>query len=295
VTTAIVIDGRCLFDMAWHASRRADELLEGTPSERVAASAAVALLASLLGPGGKLATEPTHLLCCWDGPVAKTVKPRPQKPAQHGLDLAFFREILPELVGGAHHEPAPGAGESDDAVATAVATYRNTYDLTVITADKDLWQLLDAAQLYDLRRHATLSAADVTARWGLGQPHHVPLYLALVGDPIDGVDGVDRVGKQGAKKLLRGTEALDLVESIGWVANHLTGAQQDQLAVALGYTILRRDLPGVPAPAPLDLAPLTTLAALGLTDVARHTWARLVGRVTRGDVGGAVEVAEREV
>jgi hypothetical protein len=275
---ALIIDGRCLFDRAWWAARNSEELGE-YPSHIVSAGAAIASLACLLGPGGRLPYEPTHLLVSWDGPEAKTIKPRPEKAADHGPDLAFFKSLLPLLVGGAHYEVPTGVfGESDDVVATAVELYKDRYKLTILSSDKDLQQLVREASYFNLQTQQEVTEEDVQVRWHVGRPSHLALYLALEGDPKDGVDGTDKIGAKGAKRLLEGMGDVPVTEALALLLPQLNPLQRDQLYSSLELTLLRRDLPGVPEPAPINLAGFDMLDEAGIQGSARNVWGQLLGR-----------------
>ena len=289
---SLVIDGRCLFDRAWFASRSSEEFFD-YPSHIVAAGCAIASLGALLGPGGRLAQEPTHLLVSWDGKKAKTVKPRPAKDPSHAPDLAFFKELLPRLVGGATYEVPEGVfGESDDTVATAVDLYGDTHSITILSSDKDLQQLVRDARYYNLLTQQEIREEDVKKRWHLGRPSHLALYLALEGDPKDGVDGVDGAGKVKTRALLEGIGDVPVADALDHVAAQLDPKQQKQLYASLELTLLRRDIPGVPAPAPIVLGGYDVLDEAGIVGTARMVWGRLLGRMHAQKVEPSL--AERE-
>jgi hypothetical protein len=279
---AAVIDGRCLFDRAWHASRNAPELLDGQESHLVAAGAALASLAPLLGPRGRLPVEPSHLLICWDGLKAKTNKPRLPRADEHLPDLNYFKNILPSIVGGDYYEPADGTfGESDDAVATAVDQYSPDFDFCVISTDKDLQQLARDATYYNLAEQRVITEDLIKERWGACRPSHVALYLALVGDSIDGIDGVDGVGKKGAIKILSEIGDLPLAEAVEKILEQLNKEKAGQFLAALEMTVLVRDMPDVPPPGEISICGFDVFDELGITS-GRSVWGGLLGRLALG-------------
>jgi hypothetical protein len=217
---------------------------------------------------------------CWDGAKAKTNKPRPDKAPEHATDLAFFKGLLPNLVGGAYYEPVDGTfGESDDAVATAVDRYKDRYDLTVLSSDKDLTQLAREARYFHLQLQQEMTEHDVMVRWRVCRPSHVALYLALVGDPTDGVDGTDKIGKKKANQLLEGMGDIPISEAIDLLIPQLNITQRSQMMASLELTLLRRDMPDVPEPAPITLAGFDYLDEVGIVGTARSVWGRLLGRM----------------
>jgi hypothetical protein len=279
---ALVIDGRCLFDRAFHATRRSWEL-EDLPSHIVTAGAAIASLGTLLGPGGKLPEPPTHVLVCWDGTRAKSAKPRPEKLEDHAGDLDFWRELLPKLIGGSEYCPPDGSfGESDDAVSTAVDRYGKQFSFCVLSSDKDLQQLAREASYYHLEKQVEITEVDIQRKWGACRPSHIALWLALRGDPGDGIDGVDKIGEKKATELVSAVGDVSLREAVDQITPLLNEAQQNQFMECLELTVLRRDLPDVPPPGKIKLGGFPVLDAAGITGTGRQVWGRLLGRVASG-------------
>ena len=105
--------------------------------------------------------------------------------------------------------------EADDAIATAVARWKNhpTIErLVICSVDKDLMNLVDGSRvvLWDRRRGITYSEPDVVERFGVS-PTSIPDYLALVGDSADGIPGVPRWGAKGTAAVLSEYGSLDSI------------------------------------------------------------------------------------
>ena len=90
--------------------------------------------------------------------------------------------------------------EADDVIASLVASIEGF--ITILTADKDLLQLLSPlCGMYHLARDKHVYEADVVAELGI-TPSQVAEWLALTGDASDNVPGVVGVGPKSASKLL---------------------------------------------------------------------------------------------
>ena len=90
--------------------------------------------------------------------------------------------------------------EADDVIASLVASIEGF--ITILTADKDLLQLLSPlCGMYHLARDKHVFDLDVKSELGI-EPSQVAEWLALTGDASDNVPGVAGVGPKGASKLL---------------------------------------------------------------------------------------------
>jgi 5'-3' exonuclease len=112
--------------------------------------------------------------------------------------------------------------EADDALATAVARFKNrkTVDQIVICSpDKDLAQLVSGSRVvcWDRRRDIVLDEAGVVDKFGV-RPQSIPDWLALVGDSADGYPGISGWGAKSASVVLSRFEHLDSIpdDPRGW-------------------------------------------------------------------------------
>ncbi|MDP3767054.1 MAG: 5'-3' exonuclease H3TH domain-containing protein, partial [Dehalococcoidia bacterium] len=123
--------------------------------------------------------------------------------------------------------------EADDVIASATAHALRTPDLTVriVTADKDLLQLVGArVVVQSLRDGATLDAAAVREKFGVA-PSQMRDYLSLVGDSSDNIAGAKGVGPRKAAELLQRYGSLDaLYHAIGQAPDSLTPGLARSLA-----------------------------------------------------------------
>lgn len=93
--------------------------------------------------------------------------------------------------------------EADDLIATiAKKAEKEGYEVSVISADKDLMQLMcDGIKVFDPLKNRELTLEDSLAKFGVS-PDKILQVQALVGDAIDNIPGVKGVGPKTAAKLI---------------------------------------------------------------------------------------------
>ncbi|WP_137129750.1 DNA polymerase I [Rhizobium sp. FY34] len=93
--------------------------------------------------------------------------------------------------------------EADDIIATyARAAEAIGADVTIISSDKDLMQLVTATvHMYDSMKDKQIGILDVIEKWGVGPDKMIDLQ-ALVGDSVDNVPGIPGIGPKTAAQLL---------------------------------------------------------------------------------------------
>ncbi|MDQ6973124.1 MAG: 5'-3' exonuclease H3TH domain-containing protein, partial [Mariprofundaceae bacterium] len=93
--------------------------------------------------------------------------------------------------------------EADDVIAT-LATQADAagWDVTIVSTDKDLMQLVNArVWMRDTMKGIDYGVDEVKQRWGVG-PNRVHDLLALAGDSSDNIPGVPGIGPKTAVQLL---------------------------------------------------------------------------------------------
>lgn len=132
-----------------------------------------------------------------------------QKPPE---DLIPQFAILREAVAAFNLNCEEVIGyEADDVIATLAKTYSKHDDLkiTVVTADKDLFQLIDEkVSIFDPIKNKYIKEEDVTAKFGVG-PDKLLDLLALTGDSSDNIPGVLGIGIKTAARLLTEFDSLE--------------------------------------------------------------------------------------
>jgi DNA polymerase-1 len=177
---------------------------------------------------------------------------------------------------------AEGGGyEADDFLAAAARLECEAGGTAlVVTSDRDAYQLVSAsvtvlAPQTGGRPPARIGPAEVRERYGV-EPRQVPDFIALRGDPSDGIPGAKGIGAKTAAQLLQRYDTLEaLVESRG----ELTARQAEALAdPALP---LYRRVATMDAGAPLDRPGDAALDRARAADHARSIGAaRLAERLS---------------
>jgi len=93
--------------------------------------------------------------------------------------------------------------EADDLIASyARAALAQGWQVTIVSSDKDLMQLIEPGlDLYDTMNNRRLGADAVVEKFGVG-PERLGDVLALMGDSVDNVPGVPGIGPKTASKLI---------------------------------------------------------------------------------------------
>jgi DNA polymerase I len=157
------------------------------------------------------AEQPRAVVVGWDTLGAPTYRQKLFPAYQGGRhfddELVEQLDTLPQFVAAWGFANAKGAGyEADDFLASAVAAEeRRGGRALVASGDRDSFQLASASTtiLYPVKAGelARIGPAEVRARYGV-EPRQVPDFIALRGDPSDGLPGARGVGPKGAAALL---------------------------------------------------------------------------------------------
>lgn len=94
--------------------------------------------------------------------------------------------------------------EADDIIASyALAARREGFDVTIVSSDKDLMQLIGPGiDMLDTMKNARIGREEVIEKFGV-PPEQVGDVLALMGDAVDNVPGVRGVGPKTAAELIQ--------------------------------------------------------------------------------------------
>ena len=156
--------------------------------------------------------QPRAVLVGWDTLDAPTYRheqfPAYQSGREFDDELLEQLDVLPEFVAACGFANAKASGyEADDFLAAAVAAEeRRGGAVLVASGDRDTFQLASARTtiLYPVRAGevARIGPDEVRSRYGV-DPHQVPDFIALRGDPSDKLPGVAGLGAAGAAQVLR--------------------------------------------------------------------------------------------
>lgn len=101
--------------------------------------------------------------------------------------------------------------EADDLIGSAARVLRrHGASITVLTADKDLMQVLEGEHdnCWDFARDTRCTRDGVVQRFGVAS-HQIADFLALTGDAVDNIAGVPGIGPKTAAQLLTHFGTLD--------------------------------------------------------------------------------------
>jgi len=118
-------------------------------------------------------------------------------------DLRSQIPLVRELIGTLRIPLVEVPGyEADDVIATLVARAPEDVDVTIVSTDKDLMQLVsDRVRLVDGIKDRRYGPAEVEERFGV-PPEKILDLRALVGDSSDNIPGVKGIGEKGGAKLI---------------------------------------------------------------------------------------------
>ena len=181
------------------------------------------------------AERPRAVLVGWDTLGAPTYRQKLFPAYQGGRhfddELVEQLDALPQLVAACGFANAKAAGyEADDFLAAGVAAEERRGGWALVASgDRDSFQLASdrTTILFPVKAGelARLGPAEVRARYGV-EPRQVPDFIALRGDPSDGLPGARGIGPKGAAALLHKYPTLEDAFADGQLAS-----QAEQLRI----------------------------------------------------------------
>jgi len=223
----LVVDGDSLAHRAYHALPKSFRRAEGRPGN------------ALLGFSNFIvrlwqSEEPRAVLVGWDSLDTPTYRHELFAGYQAGRvfddDLLEQLDLLPELVRAFGFAAAKAPGyEADDFLAAAVAKEeKRDGNALVVTSDRDSFQLASEQTTIlqptrGVSELARIGPPEVRERYGV-EPQQVPDFIALRGDPSDGMPGAKGVGPKTAASLLAQYGSLEAMLKDGRF-----GAQAEEL------------------------------------------------------------------
>jgi DNA polymerase-1 len=207
--------------------------------------------------------QPRAVLVGWDTLDSPNYRQRLFPAYQSGRifdeELLDQLQVLPAFVTACGFANAKASGyEADDFLAAAVAEEeRRRGTVVVASGDRDAFQLASAVTtiLHPIKagEMARIRPVEVRDRYGV-DPHQVPDFIALRGDPSDKLPGARGVGPKGAAALLHRYGTLEQAIAEGRFVE-----QADQLKL---YKKLATMDPTAPLPSLDDQAPTWANAAV---------------------------------
>lgn len=269
----LLLDTASLYFRAFFGVKDPRPAADGTPTNA---------LRGMLDMVATLVTRfsPTHLVCCWDDdwrPAFRTAAIPSYKahrlvegsedtedtPDELAVQVPLIRTALEAF--GLPVLGSPGY-EADDVIGTLTAQHTGLMPVTVVTGDRDLFQLVDDAQditvAYTAR--AGVRDAEVITQAELQQRYAVPSGPAyadmsiLRGDTSDGLPGVAGIGDKTAAALIGDYGSLAGVRhAVAEGDPRIKGARRRNLEAASDYLDVAPSVVLVARDAPLPQRPLT--------------------------------------
>ncbi|WP_342515220.1 5'-3' exonuclease H3TH domain-containing protein [Sporosarcina sp. FSL K6-1522] len=240
----LLIDGMALLFRSFFATSAMGHYFPnaaGTPTNGVQGFARHTLTATSI-------FKPSHLAVCWDMSAHtfrnelfdgyKANRPEPAPELMPQFDMA---RSVSELIGWKNY--GIRGMEADDVIGSMVATWDGKADITIVTGDKDLLQLLRPGvriafmkkgyNVYDIYTYERF-----VEEYGISPKQFID-KKAFTGDTSDGYPGVKGIGPKTALKLIK---EYGSVEGVIEALDELTPAMRKKIETDLEMLHLSRKL-----------------------------------------------------
>ena len=201
------------------------------------------------------------------------------------VELVDQLNVLPRFIAACGFANAKASGyEADDFLAAATAEEELRHGTVLVASgDRDAFQLASATTtiLHPVKggEMARIGPDEVRERYGI-EPHQVPDFIALRGDPSDKLPGARGIGPKGAAVLLRKYGTLERI-----LAEGRLGAQATELKL---YKRIATMDAMAPLPALHDQTPTWNTAAELAREWELDRLARRLEEITAMASGSAV-------
>jgi len=201
---AYLIDSSIYIFRAWHVYDDSITDIDGNPTNAVYGF--TEFLYQLIQQ-----KQPEYIACAFDAHQTDSYRReifpeykanRPPAPEELIIQFKYCREFcraagIPEF--------GSNRFEADDIIGTLATRLRNEgYDLTIVSADKDLTQLVlgEKDAWWDFARGTVLNHKGVEKHFGV-IPEQIADMLALAGDKVDNIPGIPGIGYKMASNILQ--------------------------------------------------------------------------------------------
>jgi 5'-3' exonuclease len=251
----LVVDGMALLFRSFFASSAMGHFIrleDGTPTNGVQGFARHVLTAQSI-------MKPTHLAVCWDMGTQtfrnelfdgyKANRPAPPEEMLPQFDMA--KEVS-EMIGWKNFGEV--GMEADDTIGSMVEKWKDDADITIISGDKDLLQLLNPTTKIAFTKKG-YSEYDVYTEERFKEeyviePHQFADVKAFMGDSSDGYQGVKGIGPKTALQLIQKYGSIDGVlnslEELKPAQRTKIAADIEMLQLSLKLATIQRQIP-IPA------------------------------------------------
>ena len=179
--------------------------------------------------------------------------------------------------------------EADDLLGAAAKTARDQgYRVTILSADKDLAQLIEAEDtLWDYAKNRRFNPKKIEEHFGV-RPDQIADQLAIAGDKVDNIPGVPGIGMTTAARLLKKFDTIEqMLENISSISEmkirgakriqQLVDEHQDMIVLCKKLTEIKCDAEINNEKRNCDLDSLQDLfEKLGFGSLRRERWQRLI-------------------
>jgi DNA polymerase I len=189
---------------------------------------------------------------------------REPAPVELKRQFALCREVV-RALGVAHY--GSSRYEADDIIGTLATRARAAgLPVTIVSRDKDLTQLVTAADTYwDAVADVRYGYDDIEERFGV-IPERMADFLALMGDAVDNIPGVPGIGRKTAQTLLKhfGTldGVLDNIDQVGKLKFRNATFVAASLREHRETAVLSRRLTAIACDMPLPISRISELRRL---------------------------------
>ncbi len=204
-------------------------------------------------------SQPSHVAVCWDmgsktfrNDIFQDYKSNREAPP---LELLPQFDLVKEVT-SAFSIPNVGlAGyEADDCIGTICEQMKKDIDITVLTGDRDLLQILDdQVHVWIMQKgignYAKYTKKEFTEKFNLA-PKQLVDVKALMGDTSDGYPGVKGIGEKTAMKLIQDHGD---IESLLANLSILTPSQQKKIEQDKEMMYLSRELAEIHCEVPIRI------------------------------------------
>lgn len=202
--------------------------------------------------------NPTHVICCWDM-GSKTFRTelysdykgnRGEAPVELIPQFDLVKEVVESF-------DIPNVGltgyEADDCIGTLARHYSKDSQVTILTGDQDILQLLDENITVLIMKKGIGNYAEYTTNAFVEEkgihPNQMVDLKALMGDSSDNYPGVRGIGEKTALKLL---QQYNTIEGILENVEELTKGQKTKIKEDLEMLHLSRRLARIHCEVPIE-------------------------------------------
>lgn len=250
----VIIDGMALLFRSYFASAAMGHFIrlpDGTPTNGAQGFARHVITATRI-------FKPDYMAICWDmgavtfrNDIYEGYKANRQAPPEEMLPQFDMAKQLAERLGW-HNFGVKGL-EADDLIGSMVEKWKHEADITVISGDRDLLQLLQPNVTIALTKkgyseYNSYDEARFVAEYGIS-PKQFADVKAFMGDASDGYPGVKGIGEKTALQLIKKhgsvTGVLEAIDT-------LTPAQQRKIQTDKDMLIVSHQLAEIHCEAMID-------------------------------------------